>query len=308
MNELQVIKPSIKVEIGVIGIENLEAVKQGLTLLAQNYKGIIVTDDDERYKEAKDQRAEINKIIKAVDDERKRIKKLYEAPLKEFEKSVKDVIAIADEAARELDSNIKAVEQLRRDKKIEEVNNLIAEHSEGYSIQMIDRWLNQTYKTSAIIDDIKSQVREIKQEEADKEAKRETIRTACKMAKFDDAGWIAMFEAGADANDVVSRISAEYDRQQKEAEERAKKEKEALEQAQEAQKEQVQQVEVQSFEESTEEVVEPGIAQTFAEAQARKEAEQEEVTMIIRVTTTMEKHNQLGAFCKANGITAELIG
>lgn len=308
MNELQVIKPSIKVEIGVIGIENLEAVKQGLTVLAQNYKGIIVTDDDERYKEAKEQRAEINKIIKAVDDERKRIKKLYEAPLKTFEAQVKEVVAIADEAAMELDSNIKAVEQLRRDKKLEKVNQLIEEHSEGYRVQMIDRWLNQTYKVSQIIDDIKSQVREIKQEEADKEAKRETIRTACKMAKFNEAGWLAMFESGADANDVVSRISAEYDRQQKEAEERAKKEKEALEQAQEAQKEQVQQVEVQSFEESTEEVVEPGIAQTFAEAQARKEAEQEEVTMIIRVTTTMEKHNQLGAFCKANGITAELIG
>lgn len=138
MNGLQVIKPSIQLEVGKIGFENLEAVKQGLTLIAQKYKGIVVTDDADRYKEAKDQRAEINKIIKAVDDERKRIKKLYEVPLKEFEKSVKDVIAIADEAAKELDSNIKAVEQLRRDEKLEEVNALISKYGDGYTIQMVD--------------------------------------------------------------------------------------------------------------------------------------------------------------------------
>lgn len=302
MNGLQVIKPSIQLEVGKIGFENLEAVKQGLTLIAQKYKGIVVTDDADRYKEAKDQRAEINKIIKAVDDERKRIKKLYEVPLKEFEKSVKDVIAIADEAAKELDSNIKAVEQLRRDEKLEEVNALISKYGDGYTIQMVDRWLNQTYKTSSIIDDIKSQVREIKQEEADKEAKRETIRTACKMAKFDEAGWLAMFEAGAEANDVVSRISAEYDRQQKEAEERTKKEKEALEQAQEAQKEQVQQVEVQSVEESTEEVVDPGIAQTFANAKQQEPV----LTFTVLVTGTMTQHKMLDEFCKQNNITVRM--
>ncbi|MCW6665441.1 DUF1351 domain-containing protein [Aerococcaceae bacterium NML191219] len=289
MNELQVIKPSIQLEVGKIGFENLEAVKQGLTLIAQNYKGVIVTDDAERYKEAKDQRAEINKIIKAVDDERKRIKKLYEVPLKEFEKSVKDVIAIADEAAKELDSNIKAVEQLRRDKKLEEVNKLITEYSEGYDIQMVDRWLNQTYKTSTIIDDIKSQVYNARQLEAELEAKRDTIRTACKMANFDEAGWLAMFESGADAHDVVNRISSEYDRQQKEAEAKAVEEV--------AQVEEVPEVQAVEQPQESDDVIVQGIQAAF------EAAKKELITYTVNITATQEQHEMLGAYFKSNGIT-----
>lgn len=287
MNELQVIKPSVTLTPGMVSIDNKEVLEQALKIIVQKYKGVVVTDDDNQYKEAKSQRAEINKIIKALDDERKKVKKTYEEPIKVFESEFKALKSIADEAAKELDDNIKAVEQLRRDKKAEEVEALMEQYSEGLPIDRRSQWLNQTYRVADIIDDIKSDVRMLKQEKLQRDEDVKTIQTACDMAGLEADGWIANYYSGTPLNVVINAISDVHKRRKQREEEEAQKQAEVA-----LPEEEITDQEVIQFEEtvSVEETVQP-----IAE-------EEPKMTFVLEVTGTLKQHELLAQFCKDNGL------
>lgn len=91
---------------------NNEELKAEIAEKMQEYKSIAFTE--ETIKEAKADRAKLNKLRTAFEDERKRIKKLCMAPYDEFEKQVKELIALIDEPIRLIDGQIKEVEEQRR--------------------------------------------------------------------------------------------------------------------------------------------------------------------------------------------------
>lgn len=91
---------------------NNEELKAEIAEKMQEYKSLAFTE--ETIKEAKADRAKLNKLRTAFEDERKRIKKLCMAPYDEFEKQVKELIALTDEPIRLIDSQIKEVEEQRR--------------------------------------------------------------------------------------------------------------------------------------------------------------------------------------------------
>lgn len=91
---------------------NNEELKAEIAEKMQEYKSLAFTE--ETIKEAKADRAKLNKLRTAFEDERKRIKKLCMAPYDEFEKQVKELIALIDEPIRLIDSQIKEVGERRR--------------------------------------------------------------------------------------------------------------------------------------------------------------------------------------------------
>ncbi len=91
---------------------NNEELKAEIAEKMQEYKSLAFTE--ETIKEAKADRAKLNKLRTAFEDERKRIKKLCMAPYDEFEKQVKELIALIDEPIRLIDGQIKEVEEQRR--------------------------------------------------------------------------------------------------------------------------------------------------------------------------------------------------
>ena len=91
---------------------NNEELKAEIAEKMQEYKSLAFTE--ETIKEAKADRAKLNKLRTAFEDERKRIKKLCMAPYDEFEKQVKELIALIDEPIRLIDGQIKEVEEQRK--------------------------------------------------------------------------------------------------------------------------------------------------------------------------------------------------
>ena len=91
---------------------NNEELKAEIAEKMQEYKSLAFTE--ETIKEAKADRAKLNKLRTAFEDERKRIKKLCMAPYDEFKKQVEELIALIDEPIRLIDSQIKEVEEQRR--------------------------------------------------------------------------------------------------------------------------------------------------------------------------------------------------
>lgn len=104
---------------------NNEELKKEIALKMEEYKTLVYTDDT--IKDAKVDRATLNKLVKAIDDERKRIKRLCLAPVEQFEAQVKELVALVDEPIKLIDKQIKEVEEQKR---IEKKRNILAFYEE----------------------------------------------------------------------------------------------------------------------------------------------------------------------------------
>lgn len=139
---------------------NNEELKAEIAEKMQEYKSLAFTE--ETIKEAKADRAKLNKLRTAFEDERKRIKKLCMVPYDEFEKQVKELISLIDEPIRLIDSQIKEVEQKRREEKRQKIEELFA----GIGFQTFvtldkiwdDKWLNVSVPMGKIEEQMKSRM------------------------------------------------------------------------------------------------------------------------------------------------------
>ena len=86
------------------------------------YKSLVYTD--ENIKEAKADRAALNKFSKALNDGKKDVKKMMLEPYSVFEDQVKELIAIVDEANANIDSQVKAYDQKKREEKLIKVEDI----------------------------------------------------------------------------------------------------------------------------------------------------------------------------------------
>ena len=128
---------------------NHEELKAELVKKLEQYKGLVYTED--QIKEAKADRAKLNALATAIDDERKRIKKQCLQPYEQFEAQIKDLLAVIKEPVALIDSQIKGYEEEKKQKKLEEVKALFeklkdaaGEELEFVSFEQIfeDKFLN----------------------------------------------------------------------------------------------------------------------------------------------------------------------
>lgn len=151
----------------LIEFNNTEIISQ-LKPQLENYKNITYTE--EQLPQAKADRATLNKFKDAIEDERKRIKKVYLVPYEQFEGQVKEITALIDESTKTIDSQVKAFEEQRKlDKKLKIVdfwNQNIGNLAELISIENVfsDQWLNTTYSMKKVQEDITTFIGKVNQD------------------------------------------------------------------------------------------------------------------------------------------------
>ena len=149
--ELQIISPSAD---GFIkSIEwNHEEIKKEVAEKVEYYKTLVYTED--QVKDAKADRATLNKFVKALEDKRKEIKKQCLAPYDKFEAEMKEVLAIVNEPIGLIDNQIKGFEEEQKAKKLEEVKQAFADAGFQDFVtfdQVFDaKWLNKSKSISSI--------------------------------------------------------------------------------------------------------------------------------------------------------------
>ena len=118
----------------------------------EDYRGLVFTENT--IKEAKQDRANLNKLKAAFEDERKRVKKLCMEPYNRFEKQLKEVTVLIDEPAKLIDVQIKEVEQMKREEKRKEVQELFKTigFQNFVTVEMIwdEKWLNASVPLSKV--------------------------------------------------------------------------------------------------------------------------------------------------------------
>ena len=132
---------------------NFEELKNELAEKTQAYTKIVYTEDN--IKAAKEDRADLNRLKKALNDERIRRQKEYLAPFETFKKQIDEIISIIDKPVQAIDTQIKAYEQIKQDEKraaIESMfNDMLFPEFVKLDQKIFDpRWLNATVSMKQI--------------------------------------------------------------------------------------------------------------------------------------------------------------
>ncbi len=141
-----------------VAITNYEELEKQLVEKVDTYKNLVYSE--ENIKQAKTDRASLNKLSKAIGDERKRIKNLLLEPFTDFETKCKKLETIIDEASKNIDIQIKAFEEKEDTAKMQEIVayfvTVVGEYSKLLDFDVIfnERWLNKTYGMDKIKQDI----------------------------------------------------------------------------------------------------------------------------------------------------------
>ena len=101
---------------------NFEELKTEITERASAYVNLVYTEG--QIQEAKKDRAALNKFVKALSDERIKVKKECLKPYEDFEAKIKELDGIVSAAIQNIDSQIKAVEEQEKAEKLERIKEL----------------------------------------------------------------------------------------------------------------------------------------------------------------------------------------
>lgn len=132
---------------------NYADLKRELTEKVAEYSGIAYSDDQIR--EAKADRASLNRLKKALNDERIRQEREFMKPFAEFKAQVAELCGIVDNAAAAIDSQIKSFEEAQRQKKAKEIKALWdSKEAPDWMRRTNPKWLNASYPIKNIASDI----------------------------------------------------------------------------------------------------------------------------------------------------------
>lgn len=137
---------------------NYEDLKASLTANLEKYKNLVYTE--ETIKEAKADRALLNKVSTAINDEKKRIKNKLLEPYMDFEEKCKELMAMVSEVSEGIDSQVKAFEQKTKNEKLQEIMAYwienVGEFNDLIDFDLIfeERWLNSSYSMKKVQTDI----------------------------------------------------------------------------------------------------------------------------------------------------------
>ena len=133
---------------------NFEEIKEELSGKLQVYRNMVVTESG--IKEAKADRANLNKFKAALADSRKAVKAQWNQPLNDFEGKMKELERMVDEPIGAIDRQVKAFEETKKQDKRQQIERFfegaVGDLEEVLPLSKIwnDRWLNATYPVKDI--------------------------------------------------------------------------------------------------------------------------------------------------------------
>ncbi len=142
---------------------NYDELKRDLIDKVSTYETLVYTDD--QIKQAKADKANLNKLKKALNDERIRREKEYMKPFNDFKSKINEIICIIDKPVAVIDRQVKEYEDKKKTEKMEVIkeywNN--CDVPEGLSFEKIfdNKWLNASTSMKAIQDAINEAVEKI---------------------------------------------------------------------------------------------------------------------------------------------------
>ena len=144
---------------------NYEELKKELTEKVSMYETMIYTDD--QIKEAKADKANLNKLKKALNDERIRREKEYMQPFNDFKAKVNEIISIIDKPVAVIDKQVKEYEEKQKQDKYREIHDFfitreLPDDMPGLFEKIFsEKWLNASVSMKSIREEINARLEQI---------------------------------------------------------------------------------------------------------------------------------------------------
>ena len=159
---------TIKLVPGILEF-NFEGLKNQLNEKLDNYRDLVVTEENE--KEMAKEKANLNKLITAIEDYRKNQKKEMSKPITEFESKCKELSNLVLEVTNPLKEQLDNFENIRRKEKENKAKELIDNTIEKFELNkkyasllnIKDTYLNKTQKENKTIEDLELRASLLKQ-------------------------------------------------------------------------------------------------------------------------------------------------
>lgn len=138
---------------------NYAEVKQWVEDRLARYKGVVY--DETQIANAKQDRANLNKLATAIDTKRKEMKALYLQPYAEFEAQAKELTEMVKIQVTEIDAQVKAFDNFRKEEKLAKIKAEVYAPIVGDLAELIPyygihnpKWLNVTTSMASIGEEI----------------------------------------------------------------------------------------------------------------------------------------------------------
>lgn len=138
---------------------NYDEIKLELTETLQRYECMVYSAD--QMKAAKADKAALNKLRKALNDERIRREREYMAPFMDFKAKINELISLVDKPVLAIDTQVKAYEEQKKEEKrqqIQEYFDTQCDFPEWLKLEKIfvPSWLNATCSMKTVEGDLKA--------------------------------------------------------------------------------------------------------------------------------------------------------
>lgn len=167
---------------------NFEEVRESLIVNLEKYKGIVVTEENQ--KDCKAMQKELAGLRNQIDTERKAIKKQVEAPIKKFDTDVKELVGIITEIEKPIKEGIKVFDDRRKEEKrkfadvkiFEICQKLGLEKKYADQLTVLDKYLNLSASAKSVVEDIEQRAEGLKQQQNMDKVKAEMIKANIESA------------------------------------------------------------------------------------------------------------------------------
>lgn len=292
-----------------ITINNETKLKELVDVTISRYGSLVFTDDN--IPEAKQAKADLNKVAKLLDDQRKAVKKEYSKPLKEFETKINGYTNQIKLVSEGINESISAFEESEKAKRLDKLVSTIEEISPNYGIDSSEltinpSWLNKGNFTTKgelnkkTLEEVTFQMKQIADANKRIESEKAIIGNYAKAVGLEPESWVAQIENGLFASDLMKQIDATVINK-REREEQEEKDRLARIEYDEAMKElEGKQVNDKTINPETGEIVDETPSPVIEEAERL-------TTVSLKITGTHAQLNKLNDFIVDEGIKVEVM-
>lgn len=221
---------------------NHEEIKKEVAEKVEMYKNLVYTDD--QVKDAKADRAKLNKFVQALEAKRKEVKKQCLAPYEDFEKKMKEIVQIVNDPISLIDGQVREYEQKKKDEKQDKILEMFTESAfpewVGFERIFEQRWLNASVSLKSIRESM-----EAKKEQIEKDL--DTLRILPEFAFEAEQVYMNTLDIQKSVNKAHEMAEIQKRKREYEAEQARKKaDAEAARKVEEVQKQQDEQLKGQT--------------------------------------------------------------
>ncbi|MCM1508271.1 MAG: DUF1351 domain-containing protein [Ruminococcus flavefaciens] len=145
-------------------ISNLEELRQALIPKLEFYKSLVVTENG--VKQAKNDKADLNRLKKEINDRRIKIKREYLTPYQSIENECKELISLIDEPIKAIDSQIQAFDDRALQEKRTALEEFFTAENTLDFVRLDDvlnpKWRNKTEKINTLKEEISAKLSALK--------------------------------------------------------------------------------------------------------------------------------------------------